>query len=46
MVEQACAPGNDEVCVGVCAMNLDKSLKDADRVLARLDAADREKHGA
>src|ERR1700722_3817613 len=44
MIEQARASRNDEARGGVGAMNLDKSLKDADRVLARLDAADREKH--
>jgi hypothetical protein len=45
MIEQACAPGDDEARVGVGAMNLGEGLKDADRVLAPLDAAG-EKHGA
>ncbi len=46
MIEQACAARNDEPRVGVCAMNLRESLKNAGRVLARLDAAYREKHGS
>ena len=41
MIEQARAACDDEARVGLGAMNLDEGLKNADRVLARLDAADR-----
>ena len=46
MIEQACAPRNNEARVGTGAMNFGKGLKNAGRVLARLDAADRQKYGA
>ena len=46
MIEQARAACNDETRVGPGAMNLDEGLKNAGRVFARLDAADRQKHRA
>ena len=45
MIEQARAARNDEARVRVGAMDLDKSLKDADRVLALLNAADERNTG-
>ena len=46
MIEQARAPCDDEARVGPGAMNFDEGLKNAGRVFARLDAADRQKHRA
>ena len=46
MIEQARAACDDEARVGPGAMNLGEGLKNAGRVLARLDAADRQKHWA
>ena len=46
MIEQARAAGNDQARVGPRAMNLGEGLKNANRVLARLDASDRQKHRA
>src|ERR1700733_10107394 len=46
MIEQACPARDDEARVGPGAMNLGKGLKNAGRVLARLNAAYREKHRA
>jgi hypothetical protein len=46
MIEQARAPRNDQTRIGPGAMNLDKGLKNAGRVLARLDAAHTEEHTA
>jgi hypothetical protein len=46
MIEQARAPRNDQTRIGPGAMNLDKGLKNAGRVPARLDAAHTEEHAA